>query len=472
MNAEFRSLPLSQPLLDVVAGLGYTQLTPIQQQSIPVLLEGRDLVGQSQTGSGKTAAFSLPILQRLTLETRALKALVLCPTRELSAQVAREVRKLGSKLPGLQVLVVAGGEPLRPQANALEKGVHIVVGTPGRVLDHLGRGTLDLSEAATVVLDEADRMLDMGFADDMQQILEALPRERQTVFFSATFPSSIEALSRQYQRDPVRVTIAADRDDTQITQQLVLRVEPERKLQALRWALQRYPHESAIVFANFKATVAELEKALANAGTSVSSLHGDLEQFDRDRVMAKFRNQSTRVLVATDVAARGIDIENLDLVINYELPAQPEIYVHRIGRTGRAGKTGIALSFASEREQNKIKSIELHTGVRLERTTMAAPAPLDGDAADETPPAQDLERAAKMDTLRIAGGRKQKMRPGDILGALTGEAGGLSGSDIGKIEIHDNFSYVAVSKSVSRLAQQSLSNGKIKGKKFVVSLIK
>jgi len=472
MTAEFRSLPLSQPLLDVVAGLGYAQLTPIQEQSIPVLLTGQDLVGQSQTGSGKTAAFSLPILQKLTLETRALKALVLCPTRELSAQVAREMRKLGSKLPGLQVLVVAGGEPLRPQANALEKGVHIVVGTPGRVLDHLGRGTLDLSEAATVVLDEADRMLDMGFADDMQQILEALPRTRQTVFFSATFPSSIEALSRQYQRDPVRVTIAADREDTQITQQLVLRVEPERKLQALRWALSRYPHESAIVFANFKATVAELEKALANAGTSVASLHGDLEQFDRDRVMAKFRNQSTRVLIATDVAARGIDIENLDLVINYELPAQPEIYVHRIGRTGRAGKTGLALSFASEREQNKVKGIESHTGVRLERTTMGAPAPLDGDVSDDAPPAQELERAAKMDTLRIAGGRKQKMRPGDILGALTGEAGGLQGSDIGKIEIHDNFAYVAVSKSVSRLAQQSLSNGKIKGKKFVVTLIK
>jgi ATP-independent RNA helicase DbpA len=478
MDPEFRSLPLSPALLEVVAGLGYTQLTPIQAASIPVLLEGRDLVGQSHTGSGKTAAFALPILQRLSLETRALKALVLCPTRELSAQVARELRKLGRNLPGLQVLVLAGGEPLRPQANALEKGVHVVVGTPGRVLDHLGRRTLDLRDAKTVVLDEADRMLDMGFADDMEQILEALPRSRQTVFFSATFPSTIEALSDKYQRDPVRVTIETPKLEGEVSRQLLIKAEPDNKLQALRWVLQRYPHESALIFANLKVTVAELEKALANAGTSVASLHGDLEQYERDRVMAKFRNASTRVLVATDVAARGIDVESLDLVINYDLPPQPEVYVHRIGRTGRAGKVGLAVSFVSERDKLKVKTIEAHTKVKLERTPMTSrderepgeDVSGEGDAAPV--PAQDLERAAKMDTLRIAGGRKQKMRPGDILGALTGEAGGLSGADIGKIEIHDNFSYVAVNKSVSRLAQQSLSNGKIKGKKFVVSLIK
>ncbi|MEY4510311.1 MAG: ATP-independent helicase DbpA [Pseudomonadota bacterium] len=479
MDPEFSSLPLSPSLLEVVAGLGYTQLTPIQAASIPVLLEGRDLVGQSHTGSGKTAAFALPILQRLSLDTRALQALVLCPTRELSAQVARELRKLGRNLPGLQVLVLAGGEPLRPQANALEKGVHLVVGTPGRVLDHLGRRTLDLGATSTVVLDEADRMLDMGFADEMEQILEALPRSRQTVFFSATFPSTIEALSNQYQRDPVRVTIETPQGlEGEVSRQLLIKAEPETKLQALRWVLQRYPHESALIFANLKVTVAELEKALANAGTSVASLHGDLEQYDRDRVMAKFRNASTRVLVATDVAARGIDVESLDLVINYDLPLSPEVYVHRIGRTGRAGKVGLAVSFAGERDKLKVKTIEAHTKVRLERTSMSARDERVVDEGEpgredlEPAPAQDLERAAKMDTLRIAGGRKQKMRPGDILGALTGEAGGLQGSDIGKIEIHDNFSYVAVNKSVSRLAQQSLSNGKIKGKRFVVSLIK
>jgi ATP-dependent RNA helicase DbpA len=465
VNPSFRSLPLSPALLEVVDVLGYSELTPIQAAAIPLLLEGKDLIGQSQTGSGKTLAFALPILQKLSLETRSLGALVLCPTRELSAQVARELRKLGRNLPGLQVLVIAGGEPLRPQAQALERGVHIAVGTPGRVLDHLGRGTLDLRRAKTVVLDEADRMLDMGFADDMKVILDALPRARQTVFFSATFPATIDALSRTYQREPERVTIEAPEREASDVRQLVLQVEPEQKLKALRWALQRYPHEAALVFANLKATVAELEKSLANAQVSVAALHGDLEQYERDRVMAKYRNGSTRVLVATDVAARGIDVANLELVINYDLPSQPEVYVHRIGRTGRAGKSGIALSFASPREKPKVKSLEAHIRGTLERVTMV-------DVEPTEQMSEPLDRSAKMDTLKIAGGRKQKMRPGDILGALTGEAGGLAGTDIGKIEIHDNFSYVAVAKSVSRQAQKSLSQGRIKGKRFVVALIK
>ncbi|HEX5659366.1 MAG TPA: ATP-dependent RNA helicase DbpA [Polyangiales bacterium] len=473
MDLSFRSLPLSPALLEVVEVLGYSALTPIQAASIPLLLEGKDLIGQSQTGSGKTVAFALPILQKLcflcsraeepraSTETRSIGALVLCPTRELSAQVARELRKLGRNLPGLQVLVVAGGEPLRPQAQALERGVHIVVGTPGRVLDHLGRGTLDLRPARTVVLDEADRMLDMGFAEDMKVILEACPRSRQTVFFSATFPPTIDALSRSYQRDPARVTIEAPAREASDVRQLVLQVEPEQKAKALRWALQHYPHEAALVFANLKSTVAELEKSLANAQVSVAALHGDLEQYERDRVMAKYRNGSTRVLVATDVAARGIDVANLELVINYDLPSQPEIYVHRIGRTGRAGKSGIALSFAGPREKPKLKSLEEHIQGKLERVVME-------DAISN----EALARSASMDTLKIAGGRKQKVRPGDILGALTGESGGLAGTDIGKIEIHDNFSYVAVAKNMSRHAQQSLSAGHIKGKRFVITLLK
>ncbi len=460
-EVSFRSLPLSPALLEVVEVLGYSQLTPIQAASIPLLLQGKDLIGQSQTGSGKTLAFALPILQRLSLEERAIGALVLCPTRELSAQVARELRKLGRNVPGLQVLVVAGGEPLRPQAQALERGVHIVVGTPGRVLDHLGRGTLDLRSAKTVVLDEADRMLDMGFADDMKVILDALPRTRQTVFFSATFPATIDALSKTYQRDPERVTIEAAKQEGADVRQLLLEVEPEHKHRALRWALRNYPYEAALIFANLKTTVAELEQSLAKEQVSVAAIHGDLEQHERDRVMAKYRNGSTRILVATDVAARGIDVANLELVINYDLPVQPEVYVHRIGRTGRAGKSGIALSFAGPREKPKVKSIEAHIKGVLERVAM-------GSVAEENA----VTQAAKMDTLKIAGGRKQKMRPGDILGALTGEAGGLAGSDIGKIEIHDNFAYVAVASHVSRRAQQSLSQGKIKGKRFVVTLIK
>jgi ATP-independent RNA helicase DbpA len=467
MELSFSALSLPPALLKAVAGLGYEAMTPIQAESMPALLEGRDLVGQSHTGSGKTAAFALPILAQVSLARRELSALVLCPTRELSAQVAREFRKLGQGHAGLQVLVLAGGEPLRPQANALERGVHIAVGTPGRVLDHLARRTLALGSARTVVLDEADRMLDMGFADQMEQILDALPKQRQTVFFSATFPTSIEQLSKKYQKSPVRVSIAQPAASAQIIEQLVITVEAEQKPAALRSVLEQHAHESALVFANLKATVASLEKALRGSGVSVASLHGDLEQFERDQVLAKFRNASTRVLIATDVAARGIDVESLDLVVNYDLPVQPEVYVHRIGRTGRAGKAGLAISFAGARDKPKLKAIEQLTQRPLIRTSHAR------QSADESVvPAQALQRDAKMTTLKISGGRKQKMRPGDILGALTGEAGQLPGSEIGKIEIHDNFSYVAITTSLSSEALKRLSHGRIKGKRFVVTLVK
>ncbi|HEX6240945.1 MAG TPA: ATP-dependent RNA helicase DbpA [Polyangiales bacterium] len=467
MQSAFDVLPLPKALLQVVESLGHQQMTPIQAASIPLLLQGRDLVGQSQTGSGKTLAFALPLLAQVSLERRTPQALVLCPTRELSAQVARELRKLGRSQPGLQVLVLAGGEPVRAQAHALERGVHMVVGTPGRVIDHLERGTLELRHVGCVVLDEADRMLDMGFADAVEQILGELPDARQTVFFSATFPSTIEALSKRYQRAPERVVIAADESSALAIEEQVFVLEPGEKPAALRGTLAQHPHESALVFANMKASVAEVEQALRGAGVSVASIHGDLEQFERDAVLAKFRNGSVRVLIATDVAARGIDVESLDLVVNYDLPAKPEVYVHRIGRTGRAGKQGAAVSFASEREKPKLKAIEALIKRPLARVRF------DPSARAALPePAQELAREAKMTTLKIAGGRKQKVRPGDILGALTGEAGGLPGSDIGKIEIHDNFSYVAVAAAVSRAALKSLSTGRIKGKRFVVTLVK
>ncbi len=467
MNTDFASLSLSPDLLAVVSELGFDKLTPIQAESIPQLLSGKDLIGQSKTGSGKTAAFALPILQKLDMQTRALKALVLCPTRELSAQVAREMRKLGRRHRGLQVLVLAGGEPLRPQASALERGAHLAVGTPGRILDHLRRNGLDLSQIETVVLDEADRMLDMGFQEDMEEILGALPTNRQTVFFSATFPRSIEAMSRAYQSEPLRVSIEDEAQDQPDIRQLYVNAEPEQKHLALRWVLAHHPHESALIFCNFKASVAELEKTLSKAGMSVSSLHGDLEQYDRDQVMAKFRNASTRILVATDVAARGIDVKDLDLVVNYDLPSQPEIYVHRIGRTGRAGKTGLSVSIATEREKTKLRAIEEVTGIPIERVSMSK-----GDAQPEVAVlSQVLAREAKMDTIQISGGRKDKVRPGDILGALTGDAGNLDASQIGKIEIHDHFAYVAVSRDVSEKAFTSLSEGKIKGRKFRVRRI-
>jgi ATP-independent RNA helicase DbpA len=467
MASQFESLPLLPALLAVVNDLGFEELTPIQAQSIPLLLEGRDVVGQSKTGSGKTAAFALPLLQKLDLSQRELQGLVLCPTRELCAQVARELRKLGRNLPGLQVLALAGGQEVREQTRALERGAHLAVGTPGRLVDHLQRRNLKVHRVATVVLDEADRMLDMGFADDVGRVLKALPPTRQTVFFSATYPATIRELSSKYQRDPERVSVVDEAEEAPRTKELVVHVAPEQKLDALRWVLGKYPHESALVFANLKLTVAEIARVLGGTQQSVESLHGDLEQRDRDLVMAKFRNGSTRVLIATDVAARGIDLEKLDIVVNFELPTQPEIYVHRIGRTGRAGEVGLAVSLCARAEQPRLEAIELYTGSALIPVERARPAEAAPKAAVARP-ALD----AKMETLRLSGGRKDKLRPGDILGALTGEAGGLTGEQIGKIEIHDRFSYVAVAKLASKRAITGLNAGRIKGKRFKAELVK
>jgi ATP-dependent RNA helicase DbpA len=459
MPADFASLSLSPALLSVVRELGFEQLTPIQEQSIPLLLEGKDLIGQSKTGSGKTAAFGLPLLERLDLSKRELQGLVLCPTRELSAQVARELRKLGRNLSGLVVASLAGGQEVREQARTLEHGVHLAVGTPGRLLDHLQRRNLKVHRVATVVLDEADRMLDMGFGEDVGKVLKALPPNRQTVFFSATFPTTISELSRKYQQEPQYVAVVEESEAAPQTKELVVHVAPERKLEALRWILSHYAPDSALVFANLKLSVAELARALGSGGGSVASLHGDLEQYDRDRELAKFRNGSTRVLVATDVAARGIDLEKLDLVVNFDLPTQPEIYVHRVGRTGRAGQVGLAVSLCTQAEQPRLEAIELYTG-----TALVAIEP--GRAGTASAPLR-----AKMETLRLSGGRKDKLRPGDILGALTGEAGGLAGTEVGKIEIHDRFSYVAVARGVGQKALGSLSRGRIKGKRFKAELV-
>lgn len=460
--ADFRSLALSSELLSVLDELGYKELTPIQAEAIPLLLAGHDLIGQSQTGSGKTAAFGLPLLQRMRIEhKRVLQALVLCPTRELTAQVARELRKLGRRHAGLQVLCLAGGEPVRAQLRALERGVHCVVGTPGRVLDHLRRGSLQLQDLAMLVLDEADRMLDMGFQADMEQILAHTPSTRQTVFFSATFLRSVVELSAKYQRDPMRVTIAPEaREQPAVLQRYVL-VEAPSKLAVLTQLLVQHPHEAALIFANQRATVAQIGDALAQAGVSADRLHGEMLQSDRDRVLAKFRNGSARVLVATDVAARGLDVTGLDLVINYDLPTRFDVYLHRVGRTGRAGQSGQAISLVSAREQERIAALEQAHAFRIEPLTL-----------DATPPQPSAARQPDaMRTLRISGGRKQKVRPGDILGALTGEAAGLAGDDIGKIEIHDNFSYVAVAANVSRQAERGLANGRMKGRRFRVEVV-
>jgi len=460
----FESLNVSPDTLALVKELGYEKMTPIQAESIPSLLEGRDLIGQSKTGSGKTAAFTIPILERIHVEQSAFRdvqAMILCPTRELCTQVVREVRKLGRKRIGLQVLELAGGVPVGPQARSLETGVHIVVGTPGRVLDHLTRGTLNLSALEIIVLDEADRMLDMGFQAEMDQVMSALPENRQTVLFSATFPLGIQALSERFQNNAVMVKIEQSSEDIEslsTVEQTFFVVEEKDKVECLLQLLSREKPETAIVFCNFKATTFDLTRELASLGVSVACLNGDLEQRERDLVMARFRNQSVRILVATDVAARGIDIAGLDLVVNFELSQKRDIYTHRIGRTGRAGKSGKAFSLILEREKNKVAAMANSSGSAGSEQII--------DFVKGIPEVVDLE--AKMQTLLILEGRKNKMRPGDILGALTGDAGGLQGEDIGKIEIHDFYAYVAVSKTVAKLALERLQNGRIKGRKVRV----
>ncbi len=470
---RFSSLKLSADSLAVVQALGFEFMTPIQAETIPLLLDGKDVIGQSETGSGKTAAFTLPILERILIDqkrsNRKIQAMILCPTRELCAQVTREVRKLGRKKIGLQVLELAGGSPVGPQARLLEQGVHWVVGTPGRVLDHLQRQNLDLSFVRTVVLDEADRMLEMGFQEEMEAILGALPEERQTVLFSATFPKGIERMSSRFQKAAEMIKIqpdaAAETPQNQAVEQVLYEMESlEDKPEILLQILAKDQPESAIVFCNQKATTFEVERDLnrlaresggGKEAISCAVLNGDLEQRERDLVMAKFRNQSIRILIATDVAARGIDVADLDLVINYDLPQKPEVYTHRIGRTGRAGKKGKAISLILSREKNKPWVQEsIVNGAQVEPFKKGKP--------------ESFTLAAKMDTLLIFEGRKNKMRPGDILGALTGEAGGLKGTDIGKIEIHDFYAYVAVAKTVSSLALERLQNGRIKGKKVRV----
>jgi ATP-independent RNA helicase DbpA len=462
---KFEELNISVELKAVVKELGFSSMTPIQSQTIPAILSGRDVIGQSKTGSGKTAAFTIPILEKIHIEQSAqrdVQAMILCPTRELCAQVTREVRKLGRKKIGLQVLECAGGVPGGPQARGLENGVHIVVGTPGRILDHLGRGKLKLDALKFIVLDEADRMLDMGFQDEMDQIMAALPGQRQSIFFSATFPPKIIKMSERFQENALVVKIEQSPEDLEslsTVEQLFHVVQAETdKVECLMQILSKEKPESAIIFCNFKQTTFDLTSELNRLGVSVACLNGDLEQRERDLVMAKFRNLSVRFLIATDVAARGIDISGLDLVVNFDLPQKKEVYTHRVGRTGRAGRSGKAFSIIFEREKNKVPHMIAMAGAS-EDSIQFFPF--------EKKLPQYVDLSSKMETLIVLEGRKNKMRPGDILGALTGDAG-LKGEQIGKIEIHDFFAFVAVDKKVASLALNRLQTGKIKGRRVRV----
>lgn len=475
---SFRDLKISSTLIAVLEEIGYSAMTEVQAQAIPHLLLGKDLIGQSKTGSGKTAAFSIPILEKIQLQNRSIQALILCPTRELCTQVAREIRKLGRKHPSLQVLILAGGQFIAPQLSALEKGVHIAVGTPGRVMDIIGRGKLNLSRLRTIVLDEADRMLDMGFEEDMQQIMGYMPSKRQTVLFSATFPESITSLSEQYQKNPVTVTIKNDDTESSPIKDYFIAAEDD-KIKTLKSVLDLLKPKNAIIFCNLKAVTQEVAQDLRELGFSADCLNGDLEQFDRDRIMARFRNESLKLLVATDVAARGIDVEKLDLVVNFDTPAKPDVYVHRIGRTGRAGQKGVAISLLISKEHHKLDRISEYTkrDCRLStiddlKSTLSYLTSKDVSVSSTKEEATSTyDNKSPMVTLCIFGGRKDKLRPGDILGALTGETGNLPGSAVGKIEIHDRLTYVAIQRDYAAKALMAIQSGRIKARTFKVSQI-
>ncbi len=453
-DTAFSALPLPATLLDTLQQLEYEQMTPIQAQAIPLALEGRDLIAQAKTGSGKTAAFGIGLLLRIKPVMFRVQSLVLCPTRELSTQVAKELRRLARFQPNLKIVTLCGGQPIGPQIGSLEHGAHVVVGTPGRIEDHLRKGTLHLDAVKTLVLDEADRMLDMGFIDAIEGIIGHIPPARQTLLFSATYPDQIRDLSTRFQKDPMEVSVETVHTHNQI-EQLRYPVSNKEKSSALLKLLGHHRPGSCLVFCNTKQQCADVSEYLRQSGYSASALHGDMDQKDRDQALIQFANGSCLTLVATDVAARGLDINNLAAVVNYDLPHNAETYVHRIGRTGRAGKEGLALSLYGDREGHKIKAIEDYFKQHM---TIGELHTLNQNSVPLVP---------EMTTLCIAGGRKDKVRPGDILGALTGEAG-IDGGEVGKIDILDRVAFVAIRIQSAKTALGRLINGKIKGRKFKV----
>ena len=448
---NFSSLPISPAQIANLESLGYKKMTPIQAQSLPQVLKGKDLIAKAKTGSGKTAAFGIGLLNNINPRFFGVQALVLCPTRELADQVGKELRRLARFTQNIKLVLLCGGKPLGPQIGSLEHGAHIVVGTPGRIQDHLRKGTLKLDGLKTLVLDEADRMLDMGFADVMDDIISYTPDKRQTLLFSATYPDTIEKMSRSIQRDPIRVTVESEHK-TSVIEQLFYEVKKHERNNALLALFEHYHPETAVVFCHTKVQCDEVADFLRDNQIDALAIHGDLDQRERDQVLVRFANNSCAVLVATDVAARGLDIKSLKAVINYELPRDPEIYVHRIGRTGRAGEKGIALSLFTSSEQFRVNAI---ADYQKKPSICDVPESLDRD------PAFSLH--APMVTIQLDSGRKNKLRPGDILGALTGEAG-LSGSQIGKIDIFDMSSYVALESTAVRQALNYLAQGKVKGR--------
>ncbi|RYX96119.1 MAG: ATP-dependent RNA helicase DbpA [Comamonadaceae bacterium] len=455
---DFSRLSLNPATLANLTLLGYTTMTPIQAASLPVALLGKDLIAQAKTGSGKTAAFALALLANLNARRFAVQAMVLCPTRELADQVTTEIRRLARAEENVKVVTLCGGVALRGQTASLEHGAHIVVGTPGRIMDHLERGNLNLEALNTLVLDEADRMLDMGFSDDIATVARQCPKERQTLLFSATYPEGIAKLSQQFMKSPQTITVQAQHEKSKIRQRWY-EVKDLDRLHIVAKVLAHYRPVSTLAFCNTKVQCRDLVQVLKGQGISALALFGELEQRERDQVLVQFSNRSCSVLVATDVAARGLDISQLEMVINVDVTPDPEVHIHRIGRTGRADEEGWAISLAALDEMGSVGKIE-----QLQKTES------EWHKLGELTVASDEPLVPPMATLQIVGGRKEKIRAGDVLGALTGDAG-FTREQVGKINVNEFSTYVAVDRRIAAEALHKLANGRVKGKSVRVRLL-
>ena len=452
-STEFSTLKLKPELLSNLSDIGYAEMTSVQAHALPKLLAGADVLARAKSGSGKTAAFGLGLLNKLDPTSYQVQALVLCPTRELADQVAKEIRRLARTIPNVKILSLCGGVPLGPQNASLQHSPHILVGTPGRVLKHLSKGTVNLKTLQTLVLDEADRMLDMGFAKELDAILDFVPDERQTLLFSATYPHAIAAISAKLQRNPQTVDVTDEERPALITQYWCPVTRENRCGELLR-ALRAWGGALNLVFCNTKIDCAEVAAYLQEKKLVAVALHGDLDQGQRTEVLVRFANRSASVLIATDVAARGLDIKNLDAVVNYALPKQAEVYIHRIGRTARAGLEGVAVSLVEQREEWRLPAIK----------SLLPDATLQQREIPDAKRSDDSLRPM-MTTIQIDGGRKNKLRPGDLLGALTAE-GGVRAEAVGSIDLVDTYSYVAVRNAQVANALRRLASQPIKGRRY------
>jgi len=445
----FKDLSLPSETLENLLSLGYTTPTPIQQEAIPLVMQQKDIIAKAKTGSGKTLAFALPLILKLDENEHFPQALIIVPTRELCEQIAGECKKLARYKADVKVVTLYGGTSLTKQVASLEKGADILVGTPGRLLDHFSRETIHLGQIKTLILDEADRMLDMGFADDILKIVSNLPKQRQSLLFSATYPENIDKLTKVILKNPVEVKVESLEKKVSIEEH-VYKVEEKEK--ALLATLQHYQPSLALIFCNTKVKTTEISEMLHSKGFDVATLNGDLEQYERQEMLLQFANGSLPILVATDLAARGLDIEAIDIVINYDTPMKTEDYTHRIGRTGRADKSGLAVTLCDEYGLRKLSEIKPE---------------LEAKSIDTLRPNKNFYLQGSVATLCIDGGKKKKVRAGDILGTLCKDIG-IENKQIGKINVYATHSYVAIDKSVIKKAFNGLKNGKIKNKKLRV----